>query len=193
MCFSFEVSIGTFIVSWSISLYLLGKKLDPMQRKHIKFLMLFSTIQLADALLWYSGMKKNKLNYYTTSFLIPSILSLMIIYNLYYRNDFKDNMFVNLFTVAMCLYLFSKFHGYSKSVCDGSLSSPIWGSDEIRYWQIVIYGLAIMYPFWQTVGFELLIVVPLIFYFANGAYGSLWCAVANLMALKYLYQYHYSS
>lgn len=163
-----------------------------MQRKHIKFLMLFSTMQLADALLWYSGMKKNKLNYYTTSFLIPFILSLMVIYNLYYRNDFKDNMIVNLFTIAMCLYIFSKFHGYSKSICDGSLSSPVWGSEELRYWQIVIYGIAIMYPHWQTVGIELLIVVPLIYYFANGAYGSLWCAFANLMALRYLYEYHYS-
>ena len=33
MCFSFEISIGTFIFSWSICLYLLTKKLKKYQRE----------------------------------------------------------------------------------------------------------------------------------------------------------------
>ena len=32
MCFSFRVSIGTFIVSWGISLYLLSKKLTKKNK-----------------------------------------------------------------------------------------------------------------------------------------------------------------
>jgi len=58
MCFSFEVSIGTFIVSWVISLYLLNKGLTKDKQQHIIFLMIFSSIQLADAILWYNKMKK---------------------------------------------------------------------------------------------------------------------------------------
>ena len=59
MCFSYEVSIGTFLVSWGISLYLLNKGLNKKQKQNIIFLMIFSSIQLADAILWYNGMKKN--------------------------------------------------------------------------------------------------------------------------------------
>ena len=79
MCFSFEVSIGTFLVSWGISIYLLNKGLNIKQKQNIIFLMIFSSIQLADAILWYNGMKKNNINYITTSFIIPLILSLQIL------------------------------------------------------------------------------------------------------------------
>ena len=59
MCFSFEVSIGTFLFSWGISLYLLNKGLNKRQRQNVIFLMIFSTIQLADAILWYNKMKNH--------------------------------------------------------------------------------------------------------------------------------------
>ena len=86
MCFSFEISIGTFLVSWTISLYLLNKNLTMKQKHNVIFLMIFSSIQLADAILWYIKMEKNIINYYVTSYIIPIILSLQIIYNIYVRN-----------------------------------------------------------------------------------------------------------
>ena len=57
MCFSFEISIITFIISWSISLYLLNKGLSNDKKQHIIFLMIFSSIQLTDAILWYNKMQ----------------------------------------------------------------------------------------------------------------------------------------
>ena len=55
--------------------------------------MIFSSMQLSDAILWYTGMKKNTVNYLTTSLLIPLILSLQVIYNLYtnYKNKKNKN------------------------------------------------------------------------------------------------------
>ena len=86
MCFSFEVSIATFIISWSISLYLLRKNLTKYQRQNIIFLMIFSSIQLADAILWYNKMKKNNINYLVTSYLIPFLLSLQLLYRVFIVN-----------------------------------------------------------------------------------------------------------
>ena len=83
MCFSFEISITTFIISWGISLYLLNKKLKLHQKQNIIFLMIFSSMQLADAILWYIKMKKNNINYIITSYLIPTLLSLQILYNVF--------------------------------------------------------------------------------------------------------------
>ena len=51
MCFSFGVSLGTFAFSWLISLYLLNKGLTVNQRHNVIFLMIFSSMQLVDAVL----------------------------------------------------------------------------------------------------------------------------------------------
>ena len=78
MCFSFKVSLATFIFSWSSCIYLLNKGLSDNHRKSVVFLMIFSSMQAVDAILWYTGIKRNRVNYLTTSVLIPLILSLQV-------------------------------------------------------------------------------------------------------------------
>ena len=69
MCFNFKTSITTFFISWLISIYiLLFKNLNIKQKHEIIFLMIYSSMQLVDAILWYNNMKHNNINYYTTSF-----------------------------------------------------------------------------------------------------------------------------
>ena len=187
MCFSFEISIGTFLVSWTISLYLLNKNLTMKQKHNIIFLMIFSTIQLADAILWYIKMEKNIINYYVTSYIIPIILSLQIIYNIYVRNKI-NNIYVNLFIIISIIYIFIKFNGYSTSVCDNKFSSPVWGSYEIKLWQLFLFAFIICYPNWKLL-WKLILGIIFIKFISNGGYGSLWCAVANIIAIKYLFTY----
>ena len=183
MCFSAEVSVITFMISWMISLYLLHKGITPKQRQHIIFLMIFSSIQIADALLWHSKMKKNKINYLATSFLIPFILSLQVCYNVFVVNK-SDNKLVNIGVVVGCIYMFYRFNGYSKSICDNKLSSPIWGSNEIKLWELILFAIGSLYPFTWTA-----LLLPVIFVVYGGGYGSLWCAIANVVSLYYLYSY----
>ena len=92
MCFSFEVSLGTFITSWTISLYLLTKKLSVKQKHNVIFLMILSSMQALDAILWYIKMKKNIINYVITSFFIPLFLCIQVYYNILVRNNFKDRI-----------------------------------------------------------------------------------------------------
>ena len=93
MCFSFEVSITTFIISWSIAIHLLNKKITLKQRNNLIMLMIFSSVQIVDAILWYIKMDKNNINYIVTSFLLPSILSLQLYYNVFMRNK-NSNKFI---------------------------------------------------------------------------------------------------
>ena len=188
MCFSFEVSIGTFITSWTISLYLLTKKLTVKQKQSVIFLMLFSSIQVLDAILWYIKMKKNTINYVITSFLIPLFLCAQVYYNILVRNNFKDPLTI-MFLIIDTIYTFIKFNGYSVSLCNNKLASPIWGNNEVKLWEFFVFSVLIFYPNWNWIFMINVILLPIIHFYAQGAYGSLWCAVANLIAFKYLIQY----
>lgn len=186
MCFSFEISIGTFIITWSISLYLLNKDLNEKQKKNIIFLMIFSSIQLADAILWFIKMKKNIINYIVTSLIIPTILSLQLLYNNFVINNI---LIFKILSIVASLCIFFKFNGYSKSLCNNKLSSPIWGSKEINIIEFIIFAILIIHPKWKLLVFIIFILYPLMKILVNGAFGSMWCALANFGAFYYLYKY----
>ena len=175
MCFNFEVSLGTFVFSWSSALYLLQTKtLTKIQKHNLIFLMIFSTVQLLDAILWWNKMKRNKINFFVTSYLIPFVLSAQIIYN--------------IFLAGFIGYTFMRFHGYSTSVCDNYFSSPIWGGKELTYLELVTFLILSILPNWNVILFGMM-VFPIMMHIFKGGYGSLWCAVANLWAIYYLYAY----
>jgi hypothetical protein len=187
MCFSFEVSIVTFLFSWMTSIYLLNKGVNGVNKQNIIFLMIFSSMQLADAVLWYNNMEENKANYMITSFVIPLLLSCQILYNVYGRNDNKND-FISLIVIIGIIYIFYRFNGYSKSICNHKLSSPIWGSKEIKLWELLLFLILILYPSYMVM-LQAFIVLVLIKIFIGGAYGTLWCAIANVLSLYYLYKY----
>ena len=187
MCFSFRISLGTFIFSWVSCIYLLNKKLSEKNKQGVIFLMIFSSMQLSDAILWYTGMKKNKINYLTTSVLIPLILSLQVLYNVYVRNKNK-NKYLSAITIILLVYLFYRFHGYSKPLCSNKLSSPVWASKELQLWELIVFATLVLYPNYTSLAYTVFIVFPLIFILSGGGYGSLWCAVANIATIYYLYK-----
>ena len=130
-------------------------------------------------------MKKNNVNYVVTSLIIPIILSLQIIYNIYVINNI-NNTYVTIIIFISILYLFVRFNGYSTSLCSNKLSSPIWASNEIKLWEIIIFSLLIStYPYIYYPLIPVLF-IPLLF---NGAYGSMWCAIANITAVYFLLTY----
>ena len=193
MCFSFEVSIITFLISWSISLYLLKRGVTTSNKKEVIFLMIFSSMQLADAILWYHKMKRNNINYLVTSYLIPLLLSLQLMYRVFFVNNseyikFIDDKLLKIFIFIGICYLFYRFNGYSKSICDNKLSSPVWGSNEINIWELILFAFVLWYPNYSMFIGTLILLFG-IKIIVGGAYGTLWCAIANLLAFYYLYKY----
>jgi len=188
MCFSFESSLGTFLISWGISLYLLSKKLNKKQNHNVIRLLIFSTIQVLDAILWYINMSKNNINYYVTSIFIPLILSLQILYNIFIINNGKHKI-LNIITIIVCIYLFVRFNGYTSSLCNNKLASPVWGSNELQLWELTLFIILIYYPNWKNIVLTLCIIIPLIHIFVGGAYGSLWCFISNIFAFYFLITY----
>lgn len=197
MCFSFEVSLYTGLFSWASGLYILSKNnISQYNREFTIFLLIFSLMQFSDAILWYIDMKQNNINYIVTSFVIPIILSLQIIYNIYYRSCCcffsskytirNNNTVMDIIVFQAIVYLFYRFNGYSKSSCTNKLSSPIWGSTEIELWEILGFLILIAMP-----DIYVILLQFFILYFVkriiNGGIGSMWCAIANILAVYLLY------
>ena len=185
MCFSFKVSLFSFLLCWIISFYLLSKNITKKQKQNIIFLIIFSSIQLADAILWFINMKKNNINYYVTSYLIPFILSLQIIYNIYFINNI-NNLIINFVVICLIIYMFYRFNGYSISLCNNKLSSPIWGSNEIKFWEFLVFSILILYPNVTNIALTMGVLYPILYLYVGGAYGSLWCAIATLLSNRNL-------
>ena len=81
-------------------------------------------MQVPDAILWYTEMKKDNINFWVTSFLIPFILSLQILYNVFIINK-NFNILIMFFVFFYILYVFVRFKGYSKPLCCNKLTSPL--------------------------------------------------------------------
>ena len=184
MCFSFEVSLGTGLVSWISALYLLKTKtLTISQKQQLVFLLIFSSMQYADAILWYIKMKKNNVNYIVTSIIIPLILSLQLIYKVYFVNKI-NNIYINIFIVLFVIYWFWKLNGYSVSSCKKKIESPIWGNNEITLIELILFTAIIAYPHLCFA-----FIVPLVVLLVGGGYGSMYCALANILTFYYLFTF----
>lgn len=195
MCFSFEVSITTFVVSWSIGLYLLNKDLNESQRHNVIFLLIFSSMQLLDSILWTINLKKNKINYLITSYIIPFVLSLQIVYNLFVINRIRNPITI-LFVFLYVIGIFINFNGYSVK-SKNKFESPNWGGNDRKKWVYMFLFFAMIT--YGRIGFKGeklhtliigLVSFALPYILFDGGYGSIWCSLANILAFYYLYNYN---
>ena len=192
MCFNFEVSITTFIISWTISLYLLNKNLNKIQRQNIIFLLIFSSMQFSDSILWMINLKKNNINFLVTSFLIPFILSLQVFYNIFIINKIR-NPIISIFIFIYIIGIFTHMYGYSTK-SKNIFESPIWGGKEKTFINMLFFFVLVSYG---RIGFKgeklhffIILLLSLLLPFSfKGGYGSVWCFFANILAFYYLYNY----
>jgi len=183
------VSLGTGIFSWTIALFLLSKNPTNTQHNKLIFLLLFSSIQFADAILWWNKMEKNSINYITTSVLIPLILSAQIVCNVYYMGGF-NNRYLDIMVLGVIASIFYTLNGYSIPSCN-RFGSPKWGNYNIKPYE------ALLFLFLITVSSNINIysvvshTIPLILaYLYMSGLGSGWCAIANIFSIIYLYSYY---
>lgn len=184
MCFSFEVSIGTGLFCWAAAIYMLRTyTLTEFERNKVILLMIFSSMQFLDAILWHIKMAKTPLNYIVSRYLIPAVLMAQIAFNLVVVNKVRPIIYLPtlLFFVISCI---NKFTGYSSASCSG-WGSPTWGSSEITPLFIVLFYLGVCYPY-TTYNLIPLFAIPFI---TTGGFGSMWCAVACIQSVVFLLTY----
>lgn len=183
MCFSFEVSLLTGIFSWISGIYMLmNYTLPGTQYNDVILLLIVSSMQFADAILWKSGMKKDFTNFFVTSYVIPLILTLQIAYSILVRNKQQGILGWSI-VLGMAAYYFTRFKGYSTSVCGDTLSSPVWGSKEFPIHILFLHYALLAYP-----RINVITILPLLFtlLFFNGAFGSIWCSLVCVASIGFL-------
>ena len=187
MCYSLEVSLGSGLLSYLLCYLILQRKLTIKEKKNIYFLLIFSSMQFSDTLLWYSGMKRNNLNFYTTSIFIPFVLSLQILFNIFIINKLYNPIIIMMVVIAI-IYLFYRFNGYSKPLCSNNFSSPVWANNEIKLCEIILFATFILYPRWKVFLLTMILIL-LIKIFINGAIGSWWCFISIFISIYYYITY----
>lgn len=187
MCYNLEVSFGSGLLSYILCFLILQRKLTIKERQNVYFVLIFSSMQFVDTLLWYSGMKHNNLNYYTTSILIPFILSLQILFNIFIINKYYNPIAIILVILGI-IYLFYNFNGYSKPLCLNNLSSPVWANNEITLFEAFIFATFIFYPNWKNIILTMILIL-LIKFFINGAIGSWWCFISVFLSVYYYFAF----
>jgi len=138
-------------------------------------------------------MKKGNLNYILTSFIIPLLLSLQIIYNIFIINK-NVNIYIKFISILACIYLFYGFNGLYTSQSKNICSSPEWGGSKSETILVILFFLLIFYGRIGIKGEEfihlLLGMITLIITFTfTGGYTSIWCALACSLSFYYLYKY----
>ena len=193
MCFSYEISISTFFFSWAVSIYLLTKNLNKMAQHNVIFLMIFSSMQLIDAIFWKIDMKKNNINYYLTSYIVPLILSAQIIYSIYFIND-NVPLLIQFAAIIAIILLFKSYNSTYTIPSDNIFSSPLWGGAPPSRINMIIFFLLILYGRLGLSGHNLInllggIVSLFVSFLISGGVGSIWCSFANIFSIVYLVWY----
>jgi hypothetical protein len=195
MCWSFEVSVLTGLISYSIALYIWLRNIKN-DRWHSILLFTFSTIQWMDAILWKSK-ESSKLSLMTITYFIPFILALepvSSLYGAYYTNKKVDKS-------DMILYLFV-FLGLFITLSKGAQKTGYITKEGIRYsidqgivsyW---IYAFLLLYPFikYSTANIFYMITTVVICFglfiaqmTSPNTVGSHWCLYGNVASLLFLF------
>jgi hypothetical protein len=180
MCYSFEVSLGTGIAAYALGYILFQRDLTESEKKTVIAFLIFTSMQFVDAILWFTKMKKDWVNFLVTSFVIPIILIMQVVYNIYFISE-TDNRLLDAIIIIGSMYIFYRFHGYSQPMCSNKLSSPIWANNDVHVLEALIFAMFITFPSWKA----FLIVSLFVFavkYYVKGAIGSWWCFMAAFLS-----------
>jgi hypothetical protein len=184
MCWNFEISLATGIFSWNAARLLLQKKQPQYVINNAYFLILFSSMQFIDAIIWYIDVKKNNINYILTSLFIPIILILQLFVKLCII-DGVNNYYVYTFLFLTSIYLFYKFNGYTiKTNCNNGCNL-LWGGTEVYRPELLLFAI-LLFNNYTSVKYVILTCV-LFFFNPNG---SIWCSLACIKSLDMLIKYY---
>jgi hypothetical protein len=209
MCWSFDVSLGTFIFATLCSMYLYSRN-DANDRLYAVYIFVIGLMQGSDALAWYSIDNSlpslNKLAAILSRVLIGTQV-LMIYWYLYIstgQSFYLNTVFVNILYFFYIGYLvwndYNSFKITVKSNCKNECHlewSWLFKMSDIEYWSIfILYLLFILYPLWilkdhrkyLMIGITLLTLMYSLYkYKETTVWGSYWCSMINLWAITAIF------
>ncbi len=188
MCYSFEASVFAGSISYISSFILLARN-QEYDRWLALFILSFSSIQWAEALLW-KNLDNVSVNLFITEWLIPIILASEGLVALLGANMYHDidPYFWILYIIIALSLIFYNYDSSLTAVVDGSLS---WGpKNNINLY--VLFTIYLILPFYFYMEDEMSksviiygVIVLLIHSMINKSksISSNWCYYANLLSV----------
>ena len=198
MCFSKEVSLGTFIIGaiGATLLYSLNTKIDKILAIFFFYVIL---MQFVEYILW-NNLTCNIINKITSIIEIilnetqPIILALLLLYNYNLPNKTYIILFTILYFIMMVLYDLQ-----TKTLCTlkNEFNHLEWGWHFLNMYVFVyiIYLLYLSYiilsiPFNWNIKLLLVIIpyfISIYIYLGTGAIGSIWCVFAAFFPIIWFF------
>jgi hypothetical protein len=159
------------------------------------FMMTFTSMQLVDAVIWYSLRNKNDtLNRIFSQFVIPIVLAaelLVAYYAAKYYIGWSNRIFEVLLWIIVIFLIFSWIRDcmnpITKPNTNGNL---VWCNHKFGHLPRVIFFVALMLPFalaypngWIKTAALTWAFASWIWNYSNPAFGSRWCWASNIFAL----------
>jgi len=202
MCFSFEVSIITGLVSYVIAYYLWKRNLK-YDRWFSIIIFTYSTMQWLDAMLWYDkkhNSTASNLNKFISTYLIPFVIGAIFLsiivgakYKKYKIGKVEFSVYIAC-AIGIFLVLSNGFGLYGTNTTTINKKCHLdWGIK--RKWSVLsfLFWIVLMIlplRFIETkakVVVAIAVIIPLLLvYTTKYSIGSLWCALANSLSLLVL-------
>lgn len=196
MCRNIETSLGTFAVTSACMGAIYYLRPTPEIKYIIWFVMTFTTMQLADALIWYSlGNSMPFLNQLTSQYLIPVILAAELVIAYYaakkYLNWSNSLYEVLLWIVSVGLIISWIYDCMKDPVTKpGSNGYLVWCNKKSDHMTKIIFFVFLILPFviayprgWIKLAFLLCAFSLWLWNYSNPAFGSRWCWSSNIFSI----------
>ncbi len=207
MCYSFEASVSAGFFSYLTAFILIARNYE-YDRWFALFILSFSSIQWAEAILW-KNLNNLRINHIVTRWVIPIILASQGLAGLIGANIYHDvdiYLWVTYIFIALIIIFFNSRNNLT-TIVDGSL---FWGKDPnqeknllkeedkdestsfLKYLPHILFAIYIALPFYLYMDDGLNKTVMILGIFGllvyaiinnNKTVSSNWCFYANLLSL----------
>lgn len=204
MCWSVGVSLATGIWSWTIAIYVYMRNASERDRWGAVFLLSFSTMQWAEAVLWMTmdgshGDECSALNSWIGRHVMGPVLALELVSSLYGSPTYRSEM-VKLPRIALLHGLFATSIALAPLFlidCCTTITPHghlLWWNRRISLLPFTIFSIAIAAPSvaWMRPR-SAMVVHSMMFVWAtwligllSDSNGSMWCLTANLYGMLLL-------
>lgn len=199
MCRSIQTSLATFAVSVGCMIAAVAARPTREIKYIAAFVITFTMMQLADALIWYGiHNKREDLNVLGSTYMVPVVLSAELIVA-YYAAGYFLGWRNRTYEICMWIVVIIMYGTWIRDC----LKDPVTKTDETGYlvWCNVGYNdyslllflsflllpMAIAYPNgWIKATVITIAIVTWLMYLKNAAFGSRWCWISNIVSVVVL-------
>ena len=191
MCYSIEVSLVTFLITSLCMLYVYSKSVEL--KWIATFVMIVTTIQLCDALLWMSINNNNiELNMFVSKYMLSLVLVSELLVAYYGAKSLGtfENKIYELFLWLYVIFFMIMWIATCKATNRNSDGYLTWCDYSITPLMKILFLFFLIVPFicgytneYIKISIVSVCIATFILNFYKKSFGSGWCHISNILSI----------